>query len=108
MTVASTQFIETPDRTTHKKTGASVHDRAYENVIYLLSLRAISLDPFLRFSCFLMRVHNLALIEARLFASCLAGLTTDASCPIETAPHPLPYSLDQDRCAGLIFGLLET
>jgi hypothetical protein len=35
-------------------------------------------------------------------------LTTDDSYPIETVPHPRLYSRDQDRCAGSIFGHLET
>jgi hypothetical protein len=43
MTVASTQFIETRDRTTHKRIGVSVHDRAHKTltIIYLPSPRAM-------------------------------------------------------------------
>ncbi len=39
MTVASTQFIETPDRTTHKRTGVSVRDRVYKVLSICLRLR---------------------------------------------------------------------
>jgi hypothetical protein len=36
------------------------------------------------------------------------NVTTDDFYPIETAPHPHPYSPDRDRCANSIFGRLET
>lgn len=63
MTVASTQFIETPDRTTHKRAGVSVRDRAHKTLSIcqrpgwlLRNLVRTAGDP-LRPNCSVIEVH---------------------------------------------------
>jgi hypothetical protein len=52
-------------------------------------------------------VEDISPETAAKIAAQSVTLTTDDSYPIETAPHPHP-SRDRDRCAGSIFGHLET